>query len=168
MRKRIYKGVLSIFCNSDSTDTEWIFIPQNIRTIWSGFKREENSQEIAFAKKIEENLAPLDGVAASVYFDYRLYLPENEIWQVHTSFDLLNYDYINDNRFDVLLLLRQRVNDYLNPDAVGIDPQQFLLSQSFYSDAKNGAISGYKLIFQDELALIYVKDKAFYELFGTK
>lgn len=60
------------------------FIPQNIRTIWSGFKREENSQEIAFAKKIEENLAPLDGVAASVYFDYRLYLPENEIWQVHT------------------------------------------------------------------------------------
>lgn len=145
-----------------------LFIPQNIRFFRDGVIREETSPEIAFAKKIEENLAPLDGVAASVYFDYRLYLPENENWQVHTSFDLLNYDYINDNRFDVLLLLRQRINDYLNPDAVGIDPQQFQLSQSFYTDAENGTISGYKLIYQDELALIYIKDKVYYEHFGAK
>lgn len=134
------------------------FIPQNIKTIKASYRREEDSAEISFYKHISETLKPIENKELNVYFDYRLYLPENKNWLVHTSFDLLSYDFVEEKEFDVLLLLRQRINDYLNPNAIGINQQAFIESQRFYKAAKSGKINGYILLYQDELGLIFVSD----------
>jgi len=79
-------------------------------------------------------------------------------WQIETSFDLLSYAYIQEHDFDVLLLLQQRIWDYTNPNAVGIDPEAFALSQQFYRDADAGKIEGYDLVYRTPLALVFVKE----------
>ena len=76
-----------------------------------------------------------------------------------TSYDLLSYDYILSQDFDVLLLLEQRIRDYLNPNAEGVEPEQFKLSQVFYQDAFDGEINHYSLIFRNETALIFIKNE---------
>jgi hypothetical protein len=71
---------------------------------------------------------------------------------------LLSYAYIQEHDFDVLLLLQQRIWDYTKPNAVGIDPQAFALSQQFYRDADAGDIAGYDLVYRTPLALVFVKE----------
>ncbi|NLB49139.1 MAG: hypothetical protein GX813_04825, partial [Erysipelotrichia bacterium] len=124
----------------------------------AAYHREENSPELAFYNQAKETLALIAEQNLTIYFDYRLYLPKRETWQIHTNFEMLTLDYIRQNEFDVLLLLRQRINDYLNPNAVGINPAKFLESQAFYQAARDGKIEGYQLIYKDETGLIFVID----------
>jgi hypothetical protein len=78
-----------------------------------------------------------------------------------SNYDLLEYAYIQDNNFDVLLLLEQRIRDYLNPEAVGIDPELFARNQQFYRAADNGTIKGFHLVQRDTFGLIYVRDELY-------
>lgn len=133
------------------------FVPQNIKTLQAAFHREKTSPELAFFDHVEDKLAPISEQDLTIYFDYRLYLPRKENWQIHTSFDMLTNDYIQQNGFDVLLLLRQRIDDYLNPNVVGIDPAKLLKSQAFYQAARDGKIEGYQLLYEDETGLIFIR-----------
>lgn len=142
------------------------FVPQNLRTLQAAYDREKTSQELAFYQQTTEALAPIANQSLKIYFDYRLYLPKRDNWQIHTSFDLLDKDYIQSNAFDVLLILRQRINDYLNPNAIGIDQETFLNSQAFYLAVKQGRLDGYHLVYEDETGLIFVSNnlyKNYYE-----
>ena len=133
------------------------FVPQNIKTLQAAFHREKTSPELAFFDHVEDKLAPISERDLTIYFDYRLYLPRKENWQIHTNFEMLTYNYIQQNGFDVLLLLRQRINDYLKPNAVGIDPAKFVESQAFYQAARDGKIEGYQLLYEDETGLIFIR-----------
>jgi hypothetical protein len=93
-----------------------------------------------------------------VYYDYRLYAPDTPGWKTETYYELLDYGYINQRRFDVLLLLQQRIYDYLNPAVTGIDAQQFNLNQAFYRDADRGTIAGYTLVYRNDLGLVFVRN----------
>lgn len=123
--------------------------------------RVERSERIAFYDQSVNALQPLDGTPILVYYDYRLYVPDTPNWSVETSFDLLSYQYIEERNFDVLLLLEQRIRDYLHEDAQGIDPEQFALNQAFYRDADNETVRGYQLIYRDPVGLVYVRDDLF-------
>jgi hypothetical protein len=94
-----------------------------------------------------------------------MYVPGKPGWVTETNFDLLEYAYIQEHKFDVLLLLDQRIRDYLNPKAVGIDPELFARNQQFYRDADNETILGYHLVYRDSFALIYVRDALFQEYY---
>lgn len=62
--------------------------------------------------------------------------------------------------------LRQRINDYLNPNAIGIDQETFLNSQTFYLAVKQGHLDDYHLVYEDETGLIFVSNnlyKNYYE-----
>jgi hypothetical protein len=96
-----------------------------------------------------------------IYYDYRMYFPGSSGWVSDTSYDLLNYTYIRDGNFDVLLLLEQRIRDYLNPATIAIDPDQFALDQKFYQDAENGTVTGYQLVYRDSVGLIYISDELY-------
>ena len=105
---------------------------------------------------ILSTLKPLPDKGLYVYYDYRLYVPGNPGWKTETNYDLLEYGYIKDKNFDVLVLLEQRIRDYLNPKAVGVDPALFALNQQFYRDADNGRITGYHLVYNDSFASIFL------------
>jgi len=113
-------------------------------------------------------LAPATGSPLDVYYDYRLYVPNTPDWKTTTTYDLLNYNYIQENQFDVLLLLEDRINDYLNPRAVGIDPAAFEQNRKFYQDAMDEKIAGYHLIYRDDTGLIYVTNTLYTESFGSR
>jgi hypothetical protein len=120
--------------------------------------RAEGNPEIAFYDQALTALDDLPDEPLNVYFDYRLYVPDTRQWQLETSYDLLSYDYVQEHNYDVLFLLQQRISDYLDPSASGIDPQQFANSQAFYTDANKGALQGYSLVFRNETGLVFVRN----------
>ena len=135
------------------------FLQQDVAMVQAQITREEDDWRLSFFEETQAVLQPLAGQKLKVYYDYRLYVPaDTPNWRIETSFDLLSYAYIQEHDFDVLLLLQQRIWDYTKPDAVGIDPEAFALSQQFYRDADAGEIEGYDLVYRTPLALVFVKE----------
>jgi hypothetical protein len=120
--------------------------------------RADNNVRIQFYHQTVQTLQPLAGQNLFVYYDYRLYAPPTPGWTVETTTDLLEYGYIQQKNFDVLLLLEQRIRDYLLPGVQGIDPATFARNQQFYRDADTGQVTGYHLLYRDKVGLIYVRD----------
>jgi len=121
----------------------------------------ENSYAILFYNQALEALEPLPSGSYYVYHDVRMYVPETDGWVTEAIFELLDYDYLQQRNFDVVMLMQQRINDYLNPEVVGIDSEAFTRSQVFYKDANNGNLKGYHLVFRNDFGLIFVKDELY-------
>jgi hypothetical protein len=130
--------------------------------------RADNNARIQFYDHAMQVLKPLVGTQQNTYYDYRLYLPETAGWSQVTTFDLLEYNFIQQNQFGILLLLEQRIRDYLQPGMTGIDPELFKRNQQFYRDADNATVTGYHLLYRDPVGLIYVTDKLYQEYFVNK
>lgn len=139
------------------------FLVTDSRIIQERIVRAENNPRIQFFDQASEVLAPMDSKELKVYYDYRLYMPPHKNWSVKTTFDLLYYEYLEMNDFDVLMLLDQRIKDYINPSVEGIDPGEFTLAREFYLDADRGQIDGFKLIFRNPTGLIFIRDLLFSE-----
>jgi len=135
-----------------------LFSVQSSKLLIERTHRMENKAEIEFYNLAMPQLKPLEAQSVYAYYDYRLYMPEKENWVTETSFDLLDYQFIETRNFDVLFLLQQRIKDYLHPSAVGVDSEAFERSQTFYRDADDGKIEGYQLHYRNETALLYIRD----------
>jgi len=120
--------------------------------------RKERNDTFVFYELAMEQLEPIGEDRVYAYYDYRLYMPEKENWQTETAFKMLDYDHITSKNFDILFLLEQRMRDYTNPNAVGIDLESFARAQEFYRDALEGNINGYCLLLRTETAHLYVRE----------
>jgi hypothetical protein len=143
-----------------------LFVRQDTRDFGAYLQRAETNQRIPFYAEVVEALQPLPQENLQVYYDYRLYVPGETGWTLATNYELLDYGYIQQNNFDVLILLQQRINDYLNPNVSGIDPEQFALNQQFYRDADGGNIAGYRLVFRSEVGLVFVREDLSLQFLG--
>jgi len=119
--------------------------------------RAENNPYIQFSDTAAQHLAPVIGVPLRVYSDYRLYVPETPGWQLSTAYVPLDYAQIEEGNFDILLVARQRVRDYLNPEAQGVDPALFAESQRFYRDVEQGTVEEFHFLGADEAGLIFIR-----------
>jgi hypothetical protein len=135
-----------------------LFGVQSTRMLIERTFRAENSAEVSFYDLAMNQLEPIGDKAVYAYYDYRLYMPAKQNWVTETSFELLDYSFIQSRNFDVLFLLQQRINDYLHPNAVGVDPESFARAQAFYQDAQDGSLAGYILLFRNETALLYIRE----------
>jgi hypothetical protein len=143
-----------------------VFARVDINIYETRLHRAENNSSIQFYDQVLAALKPLPEAQLHVYYDYRMYVPGKPGWVTETNYDLLEYVYIQDNNFDVLLLLEQRIRDYLNPDAVGIDPALFVRNQQFYRDADNETIKGFHLVYRNTFGLIYVRDELYQQYYS--
>jgi len=134
------------------------FIVQDMKAYSTRYHREENNERIAFYDTAVDKVGSITKGDLHVYRDYRLYVPATDGWSTETSFEMLDYNYIQSSDFDVLLLLEQRIKDYINPNVTGIDAEQFARSFAFYTDANNGNLQGYQLLYRDDVALVFMKD----------
>jgi hypothetical protein len=132
----------------------------------SDLSREETSTSIKFYDQVLTSLEPITVPKLHVYYDYRLYVPGKTGWVTDTTFDLLEYGYIQQNHFDVLVLLEQRILDYLSPNVVGIDPALFARNLQFYHDADHETIQGFHLVFRNSFGLIYVRDELYQKYYS--
>jgi len=135
-----------------------LFLQSDLTAYAQRVRRAENNAEIAFYDDARKALAGLPEAPMKVYFDYRLYAPDTPGWTLETSYDLLSYNYVQERDYDVLLLQQQRIADYLDPSAAGIDTQQFANSQAFYADAQRGELQGFRLLYRDQTGLVFVRD----------
>ena len=137
-----------------------LFISSDITRYVDRINRARDNERIAFYHQAVDTLQPItaSGAPLSVYFDYRMYMPETAGWQIETNFELLEHSYIEQRNFAVLLLLEQRIRDYLNEGVQGIDPVAFERNQQFYRDADTGNLRGYHLVYRNATGLIYVRD----------
>lgn len=134
-----------------------LFIPIDYLTIQEKIHKADNHPRILFYEKAMQTLTPLKGEESHVYYDYRLYMPETFGWGPETSFEMLEYGYIEAANFDALLLLKQRIFDYTNPNAVAIDPDELATARIFYNDAASGTIRNYVLLFEDAVGKVFVR-----------
>lgn len=133
-----------------------LFVKNDVASIISRANRQENNPRIEFYDQAIKSLQPVVDKEMVVYYDYRLYVPEIPGWKISTSYDLLTYQYIIENKFDIVFLLESRIQDYINPNAVGVDPQELEISRKFYNDAEAGKIKGYHLLFKNDTAQLYI------------
>jgi hypothetical protein len=143
-----------------------LFVRADFHTFESRLHRAENNTSIQFYDEVLAELKPLPDAPLHIYYDYRMYVPGKPAWVTDTNFDLLEYSYIQENKFDVLLLLEQRIRDYLDPNTVSIDPVLFARNQQFYRDADNATIKGYHQVYRDSFGLIYVSDDLYQKYFS--
>jgi hypothetical protein len=143
-----------------------LFVRADVHTFETRMHRADNSASIKFYDQVLAALKPLPNAKLHVYYDYRMYVPGKSGWVTETNFDLLEYGYIQKNQFDVLLLQEQRIRDYLNPEAVGIDPALFARNQQFYRDAADATIKGYHLVYQDSFGRIFVRDELYQQFYS--
>ncbi len=130
--------------------------------------RAQDSPAIRFYEQVEKNLSPLLPVRGyHVYHDVRMYVPSRTDWYCESIFEMLDYAYLQEKWFDVILLRQQRIFDYLNPSAIVLDEAKLAASQAFYRDAQDGKIQGYRLLYRDEYGLIFVRDRLYENYFRT-
>jgi hypothetical protein len=142
-----------------------LFSQADFHIIKSRLHRADNNTSLQFYDKVLNELKPLPDKQLHVYYDYRMYVPGKSGWLTETTYDLLEYSYIQEKHFDVLVLLEQRIRDYLNPKVVGIDSALFARNQQFYRDADNATIAGYHLVYRDAFGLIYVRAELYQKYF---
>lgn len=141
-----------------------LFLVSDIPNVVSAIHREEGNASIAFYGDAMQVLDPVKSLPLNVYYDPSVYLPQTGDWSSTTTFDLLTYDYIAGNHFDVLLIMQGRIRDYLNPNATGIDPNEFALSQKFYRDAQTANIRGYRLVYENDFGKAFVSDDLYLKM----
>jgi hypothetical protein len=134
-----------------------LFVPSNYHTLQNKVHQADHDPRISFYESAVNTLSPLADKKAHVYYDYRLYMPDTPAWWQETSFEMLEYGYIEDGNFDALFLLKQRILDYTNPNAVAINPDQLAVARVFYNDAASGTIRNYVLLFEDEVGKVFVR-----------
>jgi len=130
--------------------------------------REKTSPAIGFYDRVAETLKPLPPIRGyHVYHDVRMYVPSRTDWYCESIFEMLDYAYLQEKWFDVILLRQQRILDYLNPGAIVLDAAKLAASQAFYRDAQKGKIQGYRLLYRDSYGLIFVRDRLYENYFQT-
>lgn len=135
-----------------------LFLVSDVHSILQRTRRAENEPALQFFIVMGEKLKPIEGKNLFIYYDARMYLPATQSWKSETTFELLDYTYIQQKGFDVLLLMEQRLRDYLQPGAVGVDQASFAQNQAFYRDADEHKVNGYTLIYRDDFGLVFVRD----------
>lgn len=133
---------------------------QNVKAYDDQLHREARSESIQFYHKAVEALQPMIPDNPNVYYDYRIYLPFGQPFNhIYTAFEMLDYDYIEEHKFNILLLINQRVDDYLNPRAEGVNPDKLEVARIFYKDVRNKEIKGYTFLFEDGFGKVFIRDE---------
>ncbi len=148
----------------------WIYaavgmLPHTLAIYRTQLARQDNHPALAFYARASEALAPLPAAAYNVYADVNVYIPEATDWTRSAQFETLDYGYIREHAFQLLFLSQSRIWDYLNEDAVGIDPQRLEISRLFYADANAGKVVGYTLVYRDAFGLVFVRESLYEQYF---
>lgn len=141
-------------------------LPHTLAIYRTQLARQDNHPALAFYVDASAALAPLPPATYNIYADVNIYIPQDAGWTRSARFETLDYDFIRSNAFQILFLSQSRIWDYLNEDAVGIDPQRLEISRLFYADANAGEIVGYELVYRDGFGLVFVNETLYEEYFA--
>jgi hypothetical protein len=130
--------------------------------------KEKDSRALRFYDALQKNLfarIPPDDYIY-IYRDVRVYIPDLPRWQATHRWGTVDYAFIQKNKFDVLVLWKQRLYDYTNEGAadLALDQADFAEAARFYHDALNHRLTDYTLVYEDDYGLAYISN-ALYDLY---
>ena len=129
--------------------------------------REGHEESLVFYSVLERDYLPRihANEKLTVFRDVRMYFPDNSLWNVRTYWNS-KYSTIEKIEPEIIILWSQRILDYTQEGALdsAVNPATFQDTYTFFMDAKNDQIRGYRLIYRDNEGLMFVSD-AVYELY---
>lgn len=147
-----------------------IYINKDVTMYREVLTREENEGSLAFYDVLERDYLPRiqSTEPLTVFRDVRMYFPDNSRWNIRTYWNS-KYSTIEKIKPEIIILWSQRILDYTQEGALeaAVDPTAFQDTYTFFIDAKNDQIRGYRLIYRDAEGLMFVSD-AMYELYFKK
>ena len=142
-----------------------VYINKDVALFREVLVREENEKSLVFYSILENNYLPRiqTDQQLKVFRDVRMYFPDTPLWNVRTFWNS-KYSTIENIKPDIIILWSQRILDYTNESAVesAVDPAEFQDTYTFFVDADNDQLRGYRLIYRDSEGLMFVSD-ALYE-----
>jgi hypothetical protein len=132
--------------------------------------REELSPRLKFYDSVE--LECLEPVPNDIYLiitrDRSIYVPVSGQWSSQVTRSLVDYEYVQENNFHLILLSQQRIKDYTQPDSLenAIDKTEMIAAHEFFADAVSHDVEGYELCYEDDLGFAYVRDDLYQKYFN--
>ena len=143
------------------------YVNKDVQLFREVLTREENEESLVFYSVLERDYLPRIHAdeKLTVFRDVRMYFPDNSLWNVRTYWNS-KYSTIEKIKPDIIILWSQRILDYTQEGALesAVNPTAFQDTYTFFMDAKNDQIRGYRLIYRDNEGLMFVSN-AVYELY---
>ncbi len=138
----------------------YLFWPRTQEIFVNALQKEETSPSIAFYKNVLENLPEnFDSEKRVVYRDWKVYFPPGGNYLTEMTWDMPTQAYIESINPDVLLLDRENIALYSNPDSVtnSVNPGNTQPIHEFYLAADENTIPGYKMLFEDPFGIAFLR-----------
>jgi hypothetical protein len=130
--------------------------------------REEHEGSLVFYNTLERDYLPRihTNEQLKIFRDVRMYFPDNSRWNVRTYWNS-KYSTIEKIKPDIIILWSQRILDYTNANAQAnaVDPATFQDTYTFFVDADHDKIRGYRLVYRDNVGLMFVSDAVYQSYF---
>lgn len=149
---------------------------QNLRWDASYYRhhvnRERESEEVVFARELNEDfLAELPwDLPLNVFRDVRAYLPANPHWALESRGRPIDYDFIQAEDIQLIVLWNQRALDYTNEGVLeqAIDRAAMERSYEFYTDVRAGDLDGFVLLARSECCSAFLREDLYQEYFSAE
>ncbi|NLF50119.1 MAG: YfhO family protein [Leptolinea sp.] len=138
----------------------FLFWPRTQEIYVNALRKEELSPSIAFYKSVLAELpANFDSMQRVVYRDWKVYFPPGGEYLTEMTWDMPTIAYIESIDPDILLLDRENIALYSNPDSVtnSVNPGNTKPIHEFYLAADENNLPGYSLLFENPFGLAFVK-----------
>lgn len=124
--------------------------------------KEETSASINFFNKVDgAYLADLPAdTNFTFYRDWRAYVAPQSNWSLAMSWDLMDYDTLNETQPDFLFLEAENITYFSDQAKLAIALNESVMKSKyeFYSDAKANTVSGYQLLAEGAFGKAFVRE----------
>ena len=141
-------------------------IASGLEDVQSVINRESNSTSIQLYRDVNtEVLSRLNlDRKVRIYRDWRAYVAQQEKYHIIYNWELATYSYIQEINPDVIFLELENMRYFSDPGKVqvAIDPTRMEEMVTFYSDALNERLLGYRLVKKTDFGSVFVKDDLYW------
>ena len=139
-----------------------LFLPRDTNIISAALTKEEKSPSIAFHKNVLDALPPgFDAEKRVIYRDWKVYFPPGGNYSTEMTWDLPALSYIQSINPDVILLDKENITLFANPESVqqSVNKGNMQPVHEFYLAAKENKIPGYVQFFEDNFGVGFLRIK---------
>ena len=131
--------------------------------------REASSKSIEFYDAVET--ACIDPIPDEIFLvishDRAIYVPISEGWYTELTRSLVDYEYVQETNYHLLLLSQQRIRDYTQLDSLetAVDKTEMMAAQEFFADVVAYEVEGYNLCYENPFGFAYVREDLYQKYF---
>lgn len=144
---------------------------EGVQSYQTQLHKEETSASINFFKAVENTyLADLPtDTTFTFYRDWRSYVAPQSNWSLAMSWDLMDYDTLNETHPDFLFLEAENITYFSDQAKLAIALNESVMKSKyeFYSDAKENTIEGYQLLAEGAFGKAFVRDDVAEQYWST-